>query len=131
LLPLSDCSGDSMEPSERDIRDLSRAYLEQRSLDEYYRTMYPRPDSGKSPWRPVSNLTRDEIRKATIAYHLKRKWKLEAPAEMVDDFLSLIVSEDAMGRKQSVKVHVAGMDVERKRTLWERIWPFGGKETEG
>jgi len=79
----------------------------------------------------VSNLTRDEIRKATIAYHLKRKWKLEAPAEMVDDFLSLIVSEDAMGRKQSVKVHVAGMDVERKRTLWERIWPFGGKETEG
>ena len=116
------------EPSERDIRDLSRAYLDARSLDEYYRTMYPRPNLGETPWGPVSNLTREDIRKALIAYHLKRKWKMDLPAAMVDDYLRLVVSEDGLGRDQSVKVHMAGTE-QRKRTLWERIWPFGSKET--
>ena len=114
-----------MEPSERNIRDLSRAYLEARSLDEYYRTMYPRGDTANSPWQPVSNLKRREIRQALLAYHLKRKWGLSAPAAMTDDYLRLVVSENAMGREQSVKVHLAGTEKQRKRNLWERIWPFG------
>lgn len=117
-----------MEPSERDIRDLSRAYLDARSLDEYYRTMYPRGNSGESPWGPVSNLKRKEIRQALLAYHLKRKWNMNAPAAMTDDYLRLIVSEDAMGREQSVKVHLANVETKRK-SAWERIWPFG-KATE-
>ena len=111
-------------PFERDIRDLSRSYLEQRSLDEYYRTMYPRATGGDTPWKPVSNLSKKDIRKALIAYHLKRKWGMSSAANMTDDYLPLVVSEDAMGREQSVKVHIAGMEKERK-TFMQRMWPFG------
>lgn len=114
-----------MSESERDIRDVARSYLNARSLDEYYKTLYPQPEPGTSPWGPVSNLNRDEIRKALIAYHLRRKWRLNAPAAMVDDYLRLVVSNEAMGREQAVRTHVG--ETKRKASVWSRLWPFGNR----
>ena len=107
--------------SERDVRDVARAYLNARSLDEYYQTMYPKPEPGISPWGAVSNLTDVEVRKIVLAYHLRRKWNLSGPAQMADDFMRIIVSRDGMGREQAVRTHTG--DIRKKASIWQRFWP--------
>lgn len=111
--------------AEKDIRDVARAYLDSRSLDEYYATMYPRPEAGVSPWGPVSNLTDGEIRKVILSYHLRRRWNLTGPAGMADDYLRIVVSRNAMGREQAVRTHIG--ETKRRTTIWSRLWPFGRK----
>lgn len=113
-----------MSQDERDIRDVTRAVLETARMDTFYATLYPRPEPAQSPWGPVSILTDDEVTKIVLAYHLRRRYGIRGPAERADDFLRLVVSRRGIGREQAVKTHVG--DVQRKASIWSKIWPFGG-----
>jgi hypothetical protein len=88
---------------ERDIRDLSRSFLAAQARNEFYATFYPKPDAPQSPWGPISILSDDDIRKAILAYHLRRKYGISGPAAMVDDYMRIVVSRQGIGREQGVK----------------------------
>lgn len=113
-----------MTQMERDIRDVNRAVLEGQRMDAFYATMYPRPDAGVSPYGPVSILSDEEIRLIVLSYHLKRRYGIKGPSDRADDFIRLVVSRRGIGREQAVKTHIG--ETERKRSVWSKIWPFGG-----
>lgn len=110
-------------PIERDIRDVHRAIIAHESRDEYYRTFYPKTGKPKE-WDSVSVLTPSETRKAALAYYLDSKHGITAPKEFVEHYLRLVVSKDGLGRSQGLRAQMVYSDT-RKKTIWERIWPFG------